>query len=67
MLKHVHPLPAANLLHTLLPKHTRARPSTRAELDFLHEAQNSARCAANLDSKRSRVRGHVAVGVPCRP
>lgn len=32
-----------------------------AELDFLHEAQNSARCAANLDSKRSRVRGRVAV------
>ncbi|PRW32844.1 ABC1 protein [Chlorella sorokiniana] len=31
------------------------------ELDFLHEAQNSARCASNLDSKRSRVRGRVAV------
>lgn len=56
-----------NLLHTLLPTHARARPSTRAELDFLHEAQNSARCAANLDSKRSRVRGRVAVGVALPP
>ncbi|EFN51969.1 hypothetical protein CHLNCDRAFT_32749 [Chlorella variabilis] len=31
------------------------------ELDFQHEAANSARCAANLGSRRSRVRGRVAV------
>ncbi|KAI3430556.1 hypothetical protein D9Q98_005149 [Chlorella vulgaris] len=31
------------------------------ELDFMHEATNSARCASNLDSRRSRVRGRVAV------
>lgn len=40
--------------------------STPAELDFLHEAHNSARCASNLDSKRSRVRGRVAVSAACR-
>lgn len=31
------------------------------ELDFLHEASNARRCAANLASPRSRVRGRVAV------
>lgn len=30
------------------------------ELDFLHEAANSARCAGNLASRASRVRGRVA-------
>jgi len=32
-----------------------------AELDFLHEAENSRRCAENLASRCSRVRGRVTV------
>jgi hypothetical protein len=36
-------------------------PFLPSELDFMHEATNSARCASNLDSRRSRVRGRVAV------
>lgn len=36
-------------------------PPHPTELDFEHEARNSVRCAANLNSKQSRVRGRVAV------
>ncbi len=31
------------------------------ELDFVQEAANSRRCQANLNSKRSRVKGKVVV------
>lgn len=52
--RHVHTASAAGPLSATHPSH-------QAELDFLHEAANSARCAANLASRCSRVRGRVAV------